>query len=104
MFIQLLCLRIVTLGQDHQSKSIKSTRQCPTILCWSVRTDKCQRLFCLDLCLKHVPISQQVVHQGPGSYHKASTILILPSECQTFTCPIEEEVALSQGLAIKATI
>src|SRR5207245_1989874 len=89
-------LRIVTLGQDHRSKSIKSTREGPTILCWSVRPDKYQRLFCLGVCLKQVPICQQVVHQGPGSYRKATTVLMLPSECQTFTCPNEEEVALPQ--------
>src|SRR2546421_12783055 len=95
-FIQLLCLRIVPLGQDHRSKSIESTRQRPTILCRCVRPDKCQGLFCLSVRSLHVPTCQQVMHQGPGSDGKASTVPVLPGERQTFPCPNEEEVALPQ--------
>jgi hypothetical protein len=36
------------------------------------------------------------MHQGPRSYHKASTVPIQPGESQTFPPPNEEEVALSQ--------
>src|SRR6266566_8924736 len=96
MFIDMLCLRIVTLGQDDRSKGIESTRQRPTILCRCVRLDKCQRLFCLGLCPNHVSTCEQMMYQGPGSYHEASTVPILPGEGQAFPCPNEEEVALSQ--------
>src|SRR5436309_13225780 len=96
MFIQMLCLRIVTLGQDRRSKSIESTRQRPTILCRCVRPDKCQGLFCLGVCPNHVSTCQQVMHQGPGSDHKASTVPILLSERQTFPRPNDEEVASPQ--------
>ena len=92
----MLCLRIVTLGQDYRSKSIESTGESPSILCRCVRLDKCQRLFCLGACSNDVPTCQQVVHQGPGSYHKASTVPILPSERQTFPCPNKEEITLPQ--------
>src|SRR5437764_15260375 len=61
-----------------------------------MRPDKCQRLFCLGACSNDIPTCQQVVHQGPGSYHQASTVPILPSERQTFPRSNEEEVALPQ--------
>src|SRR5438552_2482110 len=36
------------------------------------------------------------MHQGPGSYHKASTVPMLPGKCQTFSCPNGKEVTLPQ--------